>query len=103
MRTTLPVLTTIIVLSAAGAALAQSEAATQPINCSTAEGDLRALESEKEHARREQLRDVTAIIPAGALLGIVTGREGEKLKMLSGEYVRQINQRMAAIKQKCGV
>lgn len=81
-------------------AAASSE--THPINCSTAEGDLRALESEKKHARKQQVENIEALIPAGALLGIAQGREKEKLQMLAGDYVRKIDQRMAQIKAQCG-
>lgn len=73
-----------------------------PVNCATAEGDLRALEAEKEHARKQQLENIEAIVPAGALLGILQGREKEKLQMLAGDYVRKIDQRMAQIKAQCG-
>ena len=73
-----------------------------PINCATAEGDLRAIASEKKHAEDKQLESVAAITPAGALLGLVTGTEGKRLQMLSGDYVKQLDDRAAEIKSTCG-
>ncbi len=74
-----------------------------PINCATAEGDLRAIAAEKKHAEDKQLESVAAITPAGALLGLVTGTEGKRLQMLSGDYIKQLDARSAEIKAKCDV
>ncbi len=74
-----------------------------PINCATAEGDLRAIAAEKKHAEDKQLESVAAITPAGALLGLVTGTENKRLKMLSGDYIKQLDARSDEIKAKCGV
>ncbi|MCA0906459.1 hypothetical protein LCM27_08620 [Ruegeria marisrubri] len=72
-----------------------------PVNCATAEGDLRAIESEKKHAEDKQLESVAAITPAGALLGLVTGTEQKRLQMLSGDYIKQLDARAAEIKETC--
>jgi hypothetical protein len=37
------------------------------------------------------------------VLGIVTGTEGTKIKVATGEYNKAIDKRMAEIKEKCGV
>lgn len=77
--------------------------ATQPVNCATAEGDLRVLQSERKHAQTEQLKGVTALAPAGAVIGIITGTEDDKLKALSGDYIKQIDAKMAQIKAQCNL
>jgi len=46
---------------------------------------------------------VTAIYPAGAVLGILAGTETTKLKVAVGEYNTQIDARIAEIKAACGV
>lgn len=79
-----------------------TDPAQHPINCSTAEGDLRALNSEKSYAEEQQALALTAITPAGALIGLVTGTENKKLKILSTDYQKQIDDRIAAIHAKCG-
>lgn len=75
----------------------------QPINCATAEADIRVLQSEKTHAAQQLANGVTAVVPAGAVVGIVTGSEKGKLKMATGEYNRLIDQKIKAIKSTCGI
>jgi len=94
----------VVVCSAtASMAYAETDPKTHPINCATAEGDLRAIAAEKKHAQDQQVESVISITPAGALLGLITGTENKKLSMLSGDYVKALDERSAAIKAKCGV
>ncbi|WP_254429111.1 MULTISPECIES: hypothetical protein [unclassified Ruegeria] len=99
----------LFVLSATAAILAVSgmsmadEAARHPVNCATAEGDLRAIAAEKKHAQDQQVESAIAITPAGALLGLVTGTEKKRLTMLSGDYVKQLDQRADEIKTTCNI
>ena len=74
-----------------------------PVNCATAPGDLRAIAAEKKHAEDQQVESVISILPAGALLGLVTGTENKHLKMLSGDYVKQLDARAAEIKSTCNI
>lgn len=98
-----------LLLTAAAAVLLTSactmqplkDPSTKPVNCATAEGDLRALNSEKKYAQSQELVSATAITPAGALLGIVTDTENEKLEILSGEYQKKLDTRIAEINAKC--
>jgi hypothetical protein len=75
----------------------------QPINCATAEGDIRVLQSEKASAAAQVAQGVSAITPAGIVVGALTGTEGTKLQVAAGDYNAQIDQRIAAIKSKCKV
>ena len=75
----------------------------QPINCATAEGDIRVLQHEKAHVGQQIAEGVTSITPAGFVMGVVTGTEKEKMKVGVGEYNKKIDQRIAEIKEKCGV
>ncbi|WP_050603501.1 hypothetical protein [Ruegeria sp. 6PALISEP08] len=84
-------------------AQAASDAERHPVNCATAEGDLRAIAAEKKHAEDKQLESVAAITPAGALLGLVTGTEQKHLQMLSGDYIKQLDARAAEIKETCNL
>jgi hypothetical protein len=74
-----------------------------PIDCATAEGDVRVLQSEKASVGDEIARGVTAIVPAGAVVGLVGGQEKAKLQIASGDYNRMIDQRIAAIRARCGL
>lgn len=75
----------------------------QPINCATAEGDLRVLEKEKAHVAEQIGAGVTAIVPIGLVVGLVTGTEGTKFRVATGEYNKMIDKRIAEIKAQCGV
>jgi len=74
-----------------------------PVNCSTAEGDIRVLEGEKVHAAKQASTGATAVFPAGAALGILTGTEGTKMKIASGKYNKMIDDRIAQIRRECGL
>lgn len=69
----------------------QSHAGGHPVNCATAEGDIRVLKSEKAHVGEQILKGVTAITPAGFVLGMVTGTEKKKLEIASGDYNKKID------------
>ena len=94
-----------LVLGAACSPISKTakEDLAQPLNCATAEGDIRILKSEKAHVMKEIANGVTAIHPAGAVLGIVTGTEGDKLEVATGEYNRKIDRKIAEIKRTCGL
>ena len=79
---------------------AQSKA---PINCATAEGDIRVLQGEKASVADQVARGISAIVPAGAVVGVVGGQEGAKLEIVSGEYNAMIDKRIAAIRARCNL
>jgi hypothetical protein len=74
-----------------------------PVNCATAEGDLRVLESEKANVVERIAEGVSSLTPAGAALGILTLTETTKWKVAAGEYNKMIDKRMAQIKEECGL
>ena len=91
---------------AAGCAMQEKqtmESLDQPINCATAEGDIRVLQGEKAHVAQQIVSGATAIAPAGIVLGILTGTEGTKLQVATGDYNRKIDDRIAAIQSTCQV
>ena len=95
-----------LVLSVTGCAFQQKKVEKelkQPVNCATAEGDLRALKAEKVHVAQQIAEGVTAIIPISLVVGVVTMTEGTKLKVATGEYNKMIDNKIAEIKETCGV
>ncbi len=75
----------------------------QKVNCATADGDIRVLQSEKAHVADQIALGVTAIYPAGLVIGLLTGTEGTKFKVATGEYNKQIDKKIAEIKTTCGL
>jgi hypothetical protein len=81
----------------------QQLAQPPPINCKTADGDIRLLQQEKANVVQRMAEGVTAIYPASLVVGLVTGIEGTKLQVAIGEYNQKIDQRIAEIKQTCAI
>ena len=75
----------------------------RPVNCATAEGDLRVLEKEKAHAGNQALAGVSSIAPIGLVTGIITGTQRDKMKVATGEYNKQIEAKIAEIKRTCNL
>ena len=74
-----------------------------PVNCATAEGDLRVLQSEKTHVGERIAEGATAIYPAGLILGVVTWTEPTKIEVAIGKYDDKLDERMALIEKTCGI
>jgi hypothetical protein len=74
-----------------------------PVNCETAEGDIRVLESEKAHVAERIMAGVTSVVPASAALGILTWTAPTKIRVASGKYNEMIEERIAQIQSECGL
>ena len=97
------VLSIVLVAACAPITKQEKQELAKPIDCRTAEGDVRILQSEKAHVAQEIANGVTAIFPAGAVIGIITGTESDKIKVASGDYNKMIDQKIAEIKTTCGL
>jgi hypothetical protein len=73
------------------------------VNCATAEGDIRVLQSEKTHASQQMAAGVSAISPAGIVVGTITNKEITNAKVATGDYNRMLDNKIAEIKRQCGV
>ena len=74
-----------------------------PVNCATAEGDLRTLQAEKVSTGKMIADGVTAITPVGLVVGTASGQEKGKLQIASGDYNKMIDQKIVQIKTTCGI
>jgi hypothetical protein len=81
----------------------EKAAEAMPVNCATADGDIRLLRSEKAHVAEQIAMGVTAIYPAGLVVGLLTGTEGTKLQVATGEYNKKLDAKIAQIQSECGV
>src|SRR5262245_5301964 len=81
----------------------EQKAKAMPVNCATASGDIRMLQSEKAYLVQQIAMGVTSIYPAGLVLGLLTGTEGTKIQVATGEYNQMIDKKIAQIQQACGV
>ncbi len=81
----------------------EKSAKTMPVNCATAEGDIRSLNAEKANAAKEAAAGVTAIVPVGLVVGLVTGTEGQKIQLADGSYDKALNAAITRIKTTCNI
>jgi hypothetical protein len=77
--------------------------AKTPINCATAEADIRVLQSEKVHVSKEIADGVTAIVPISLVLDLAEGTEGQHLKVTTGQYNKMLDAKIAEIKKECNL
>jgi hypothetical protein len=75
----------------------------QPVNCATAPGDIEILQKEKDSVAERVVLGVTSVTPAGAALGILTLTEDDKLEVAVGSYNKKLDDKIAEIKQECGI
>ena len=75
----------------------------KPVNCATATGDIRVLQSEKAHVASQILAGVQVIAPAGAILSAATHTTNARLEVATGEYNRMIDEKIATIRDTCGM
>jgi outer membrane lipoprotein SlyB len=81
----------------------EQQAKTMPVNCATAQGDIATLQNEKVRASQEAAAGASAIVPIGAVAGLITGTEGEKTQIAAGDYNQALDQAIARIKSTCDI
>jgi hypothetical protein len=81
----------------------EQQAKTMKVNCATAKGDIAMLQSEKESAASQAAAGVSTFTPVGAVAGFLTGTEGEKAQLASGDYNKALDQAITRIKTTCGM
>jgi hypothetical protein len=81
----------------------EQQAKTMPVNCATAQGDIATLQAEKVSAAKQAAAGVGAIAPVGAVAGLLTGTEGEKGQIATGDYNMALDQAITRIKSTCGI
>ncbi len=93
----------LVVLSGCAEQEKKEAAAAQamPINCATAPGDLRVLNSEKASTASKIGNGISMIAPIGLVAGLVTGTEKTKYEVTTGEYNKALDTKIAQIKAAC--
>jgi hypothetical protein len=81
----------------------EQHAASMPINCATSEGDIRMLQGEEASTAQKVASGVSMVAPIGLVVGLVTSTEGTKYQVTTGEYNTMLTNKIAEIKQTCGV
>jgi hypothetical protein len=76
-------------------------AQAMPINCASAPGDLRVLNSEKASTASKIGNGISMVAPIGLVEGLVTGTEKTKYQVSTGEYNKALDTKIAQIKAAC--
>jgi hypothetical protein len=74
---------------------------TMHYTCSTADGELRVLESEKKTTAQRVAAGVRSVVPISLVVGLVTQTAGVKYRIATGEYNELIDKKIAEIKTAC--
>ena len=61
------------------------------------------LTHEKIHTIDQIGAGITAILPAGAVVGVATGTEGTKARVATGDYNKMIDKRIKEIRETCDI
>jgi hypothetical protein len=101
----IPVICLAIFVAACASPISQQakDELSSPVDCSTAQSDIRTLEDERASVVKQIENGVTAVVPVGAVLGILSNTEIDKLEVGSHYYNHKINKKIAEIKRECGV
>ena len=75
----------------------------KPINCATAREDIAALEAEKASVAKKSEAGVGMVLPAAAVIGILSGDYSNRVKVATGEYNRDIDVKILEIQCACGI
>jgi len=74
-----------------------------PVDCTTAVGDIRVLNSEKANAAKEIEDGITSIVPIGLVVHLLKRDEKDDFKVGFGEYNRALDKKIAEIKKQCNI
>jgi len=95
----------------------RDEAVMAPVNCATAQGDLRVLEGEKNHVMTQKSAGASTVSPSSAVFGSgpsggVTGEgvntaevteEQSNIQIQIDDYQKAVDDKIAKIKATCGL
>jgi hypothetical protein len=72
-----------------------------PIDCATAEGDMRMLQEEKKSTTQRIAKGIQMVVPAGIIVGLATRTQRTKYQIASGQYNTMLDNKIAEIKAAC--
>lgn len=73
----------------------------RPVNCNTAQQDIKILEDERASTAREILAGARAVFPISAAIGLLTGDYKDRFLVASGEYNHVLELKIDQIKKTC--
>lgn len=75
----------------------------KPVDCSTASYDIQILAGEKASVAKQALSGVRSVLPAAAVIGILSGDYRNRVSVATGQYNNDIDAKIRDIKDTCGI
>lgn len=75
----------------------------KPVNCATAEADIKTLNAEKAGTAQKIGAGISAVVPIGLVVGVASGTESTNAKIATGDYNVMIDQKIAEIQHTCHI
>ena len=75
----------------------------KPIDCATAEQDIVSLEEERKSVEDQVLTGVLMVLPAAAVLGILRRDIRNRVKIATGAYNEELEEKIAEIQWACSL
>lgn len=79
------------------------EQLTKDVNCSTAQHDIEILQAEKASVAKQAVSGVRSVLPAAAVIGILSRDYKNRVSVATGRYNKDIDAKIAEIKSACGL
>jgi len=73
----------------------------RPVNCQTANRDIKVLEEERVSTAKQILAGVRSVFPIAAAAGILLGDYGDRVEVATGEYNHALETKIDQIKKTC--
>ena len=74
---------------------------TRPVNCSTANRDIKVLEDEHASVGKRVLSGVRSVMPISVVAGLLMGDYRDRVNVTTGSYNSDIEAKIAQIKSEC--
>ena len=75
----------------------------RPVSCETADHDIEILEVEKASVAEQIAAGVGSVVPTTAVASILRRNTKDRMKVATGIYNREIDDKIKEIKQECGI
>jgi hypothetical protein len=73
------------------------------INCATGRQDIETLNTEKAGVGQQIMAGVSSVMPVSAVVGLLKGNYAENVQVSAGQYNRDIDHKIAEIREVCGL
>ncbi|MBU6378539.1 MAG: hypothetical protein KJS95_08400 [Gammaproteobacteria bacterium] len=75
----------------------------KPVDCSTAEEDIKRLSAAKPDGVKQTMTLAQTLSPSGLVVGLVTEDLDNRKRVISGEHGEDIDRRIAQMARTCGI